>query len=101
MSELDLDCNKCSESQKRLYGCTAPPTSPSTWAFKDGFLDRCPMRYITKETAIFIKYYGFFKQGFLVNAGALGHQPSKMIDAFAIIDDEKYLLSKEQEEKRR
>lgn len=95
MSELDLDCAKCNEGQKVIYGCTAPPVSPSTWPFKDGFIDRCPMKLINRGSALYIKYYGFYKQGFLVNDGAIGHQPSKMVDAFAVIEDEKYLMAKE------
>jgi hypothetical protein len=55
------------------------------------------MKFVTMDSALYIKYYGFFKQGFLVNEGAIGHQPAKMVDAFAVIEDEKYLIAKEKE----
>lgn len=97
---MDLDCKKCSDTQKKLYGCIAPPTAPSTWPFKGEYLNRCPMRFVTHGNVLYIKYYGFFKQGFLVNGGAIGHQPAKMVDAFAIIEDEKYHIAKEKAEEK-
>ena len=58
------------------------------------------MRYVSGIEALYVKYYGFFKQGFLVNEGALGHQPAKMVDAFAVIEDEKYHIAKEKAEEK-
>ena len=58
------------------------------------------MRFVDANNASLIKYYGFFKQGFLVNEGALGHQPAKMVDAFAVIEDEKYHIAKEKAEEK-
>jgi hypothetical protein len=60
-------------------------------------LKRCPIRLITYETLVLIKYYGFYKEGYLVNKGPLGCQPAKMIEAFNLIDSEIAKLKEEKE----
>lgn len=65
--------------------------------FEGEALKRCPIRLITYESLILIKYYGFYKEGYLVNKGTLLMQPAKMIEAFGVIDNEISKLKEERE----
>ena len=94
---LGLDCRNCSDADKINNGCTKEPRDLSRWMFEGEPLKRCPMRLIRHESILLIKYYGFYKEGFLVNKGALGHQPAKMVEAFGVIDSEVEKLKEERE----
>lgn len=98
VSCLGLDCLKCTEADKINNGCTRPPEDPSRWIFENESLKRCPLRLIRHESFLLLKYYSFYKEGYLVNKGALGHQPAKMIEAFSVIDSEIEKIRKERKE---
>lgn len=88
MSSLELDCRKCGEADKKNYGCTGIPAIPTMWEFEGEYLTRCPVRLLKRESLWFIKYYHFYKQGYLANEGSIGHQPAKLLEAFTVIDAE-------------
>lgn len=97
-AELRLDCQKCTPADKNNNGCMSLPADPSRWIFESEPLKRCPARLITSMSLCLLKYYNFFKQGFLINNGSLAHQPAKMIDAFLVIEDEISKLRKQKQD---
>ena len=97
VSELDLDCRKCTEADKINHGCDKAPSDPCKWSFEGVFLERCPMRLVKKESWLMLKYYGFYKQGYLFNEGTIAHQPDVMLKAFNVIEKALYEIEKEKE----
>ncbi len=96
-SVLGLDCRSCRDGDKINNGCTSAPRDPSRWMFEGEPLKRCPIRLITYESLLLLKYYSFYKEGYLVNKGTLLMQPAKMIEAFGVIDNKIAKLKEERE----
>jgi hypothetical protein len=60
-------------------------------------LERCPLKILTRQSLLLLKYYNFYKQGYLFNEGTIAHQPAKMMEAFQVIDMEWCKVGEEKE----
>lgn len=90
LPRFKLDCRTCTIIQKKSRGCEEDAAQPFTLEINGvrEQLNRCPLRLITMNSARIMKYYRFFKQGFLPSTGGIGQQSQKLFDAFEIIDIE-------------
>lgn len=71
------------------------PVNPVWELFEPGNLDPtsrwediryCPLSRITEETALYLKYYGHYKNGYLPAEGGLLDQTARFLRAMEIID---------------
>lgn len=59
----------------------------ASWFVLDGEDIRyCPISRITEETALYIKYYGHYKNGYLPADGGMLDQTARFLRAMEIID---------------
>ena len=84
MSNLGLDCHNCNEHQKKFRGCYGNPVQPYLIDGKPA--DRCVAKMLPIEVKEYIKYYGYYKKGFLPFRGGVSEQPAKLLDIFDILE---------------
>lgn len=87
MSELKFDCKICTGAQKRERGCIEKSNVPVFDLDGEQFFS-CPIKMITDRTSKFLRFFKFYKDGFLPNQGGILEQPKMFLDAIQIIDSE-------------
>lgn len=90
-----MDCQKCSTNKRKSYGCENETKEPFLLIDGEG-IRRCPRKLITKQSAEYIKFYGYYEKGYLPNAGGILEQPAKLMDAITVIEN---MLAEMREEK--
>ena len=89
---LELNCDKCSDSQKQFNGCEQDSIIPDRWEIGKWKFNRCPKKLITYETQAFVRAYNLMQIGVMpYNLGWLG-QSNKFVEAMIIIDGELKML---------
>ena len=91
MPRYRLNCQICTDTQKRYRGCEAEALQPFILEI-DGErekLTRCPLTMITAKTIRIMRYHRFFRDGFLPSIGGIDQQSAKLLEAFEVIDNEK------------
>lgn len=96
-SELGLDCRKCTPEERLDHGFSKPSPVPNRWEFDNEAMDRCPVAQITLLSSLYLKYFSYYRKGFLVNAGTVAHQPAKLMEAFNVIENEVEVMQREKE----
>ncbi len=98
-----LDCRTCTESQKSHRGCEAKAKQPFILTLDNEKYElwNCPVNLITEITINIMKYWMFYRQGFLPAGGGINNQSAKMLQAFEILDNEKEKIRKEDEKYKR
>ena len=86
VQELELDCQKCSEKKKRAWGCEEETKEPFLTIDKEE-IRRCPLKLITVQSMDYIRFYGYYKEGYLPNAGGILEQPAKFLDTVTEIEN--------------
>ena len=83
----NVNCDTCNDQIKEIRGCTKPLTSPKRITVGKEIVefDRCPQKVIKGNIAFFLEAYGFYKSGYLPNAGTWLDQPIKLLQAFNVI----------------
>lgn len=76
-----LSCRDC----KGKVGCEEDAPVP-VYAVDGENIFRCPLKLITEESYIYMRYYRHYKNGFLPVHGGLMDQATKFLKAMAIID---------------
>lgn len=96
--KMNLDCRKCTDAQKKVRGCIKKTSSP---AFNlDGEnLYRCPLKLITRQSLEYVRFYNFYRDGYLPDDGGIMDQPGKFLDAVGIIENSIREMEKEIEKK--
>lgn len=85
---LDLDCNKCSNSQKALYGCEVDSQVKDMWQISGYILQRCPLSQIDFRVNDLFIYYKKYEKGYLPNSGGWLEQSAIFNDVIGIIETE-------------
>lgn len=98
-SELGLDCRKCTPAERIDHGFSAPSPVPNRWEFDGEPLARCPVSQVSYQSAQYLKYFSFYRKGFLANEGTIACQPAKLLDAFTVIENEIETIRKSNEGK--
>ncbi len=85
----NVDCAHCNDQIKEIRGCVKPLASPKIVRVGNETIefDRCPQTVIKGNIAFFIEAYGFYKNGYLPNAGTWLDQPIKLLQAFNVIGE--------------
>ena len=84
---MELDCRRCSDTQKEWRGCTKPSQVPQ-FELDGETIDRCPLKLIERQSAEYIKFYNFMEKGFLPNPGGILSQGAKFLDVITVINME-------------
>jgi len=101
---LSFDCRTCGSTQKELYGCEKDASDPvlTIQCVKCGGKNkdceichgsgtediyRCPLRKV-ETLREFIKFYGFYKKGFLPEEGGVLEQANIFLEACSFLDNE-------------
>jgi len=84
VSSLGLDCHNCNEHQKKFRGCFGKPVQPYLIEGKPA--DRCVAKILPPEIREYIRYYEYFKKGYLPFKGSVSDQPVKLLDIFDILE---------------
>lgn len=92
VSSLGLDCHNCNEHQKKFRGCNDKPVQPYMIDGKPA--DRCVAKLLPPQMKEYIRYYEYYKKGFLPFPGSLSEQPSKLLDIFDILESAEIEASK-------
>ena len=90
---LGLNCNKCSESQKDLYGCKKPSPIGKHWKVGPYEFDRCPLSIVSQEIYQYISAYRRYEKGYLPNSGGWMDQSAKFNDIIDIIERESNIVA--------
>lgn len=98
-SELGLDCRKCTAAERADHGFSRPSPVPNRWEFDGEALDRCPVSLVSFQSALCLKYFTYYRRGFLVNEGTIAAQPAKLLEAFSVIEHEIEAIRKTNEGK--
>jgi hypothetical protein len=88
LSELKLDCRKCSDSDKVEKGCESDSPIPGVWKIGEQELQRCPIKVVTPQNLFYLRAYIHYIKGYFPNHGGWLDQPLKLIEALGIIEDE-------------
>ena len=101
LSELKLDCHKCSDAQKIERGCEENSPIHDVWKLGEWEFSRCPITIATNQSFEYIRAYIYREKGYLPNQGGWLDQPVKFIEAMEIIENElsKIRMEKEKENK--
>ncbi len=86
VAKLNLNCQKCTEEQKKWRGCNGGAKQPY---IIDGIeVEFCPVKLINPMTYKYLEYYHYYKQNLLPFGGTILNQPAKLLDIFRILDKE-------------
>uniref|UniRef100_A0A6H1ZDA6 Uncharacterized protein n=1 Tax=viral metagenome TaxID=1070528 RepID=A0A6H1ZDA6_9ZZZZ len=83
-----MRCEKCSDSQKEIYGCEKDSTYPDKWQVRDLTWQRCPVKLVTIETHLFLEAYSYLQKGILPYNTGYKRNSNKYIEAMRIIETE-------------
>jgi len=88
-----LNCQKCNSQLKKVRGCEGLPEingKTQTIEIKELgiIIDKCPYRYITSQSILYLEAYHYYKNGYLPYPGGWLKQPLKLFEAFRVIDSE-------------
>lgn len=61
---------------------------PDRWQIGNYTFQRCPGSIITRQSVEYLRAYQWRDKAFLPNPGGWMEQPAKLIEAFAVIDQE-------------
>ncbi len=86
--QWDLRCEKCSEGQKRLYGCEENSEIGDYWKIREWSWQRCPVKLITQETNSFLIAYNFLQKGILPYQQGYRRNSNRYVKAMQVIDRE-------------
>ena len=95
---MNLDCQRCTDNLKEARGCIKKLSVPVFNLDGDDYF-RCPLKIITKQTGEYVRFYNFFRDGYLPNAGGIMDQPGKFLDAMSIIESAVGEMEKETEKR--
>ena len=95
--KMNLDCQACTGNLKKARGCTEEAPVPM-FDLDGKEYCRCPLKIITRQSMEYIRFYSFFRDGYLPNAGGIMDQPAKFLDAMSMIES---VLAETQEEMRK
>lgn len=82
-----MDCAHCNEQIQEIRGCKKPLMSPKKIMIgADSFeFDRCPHLLTKGNIGFYLEAYGYYKNGYLPNAGTWMDQPLKLSQAFNVL----------------
>jgi len=83
-----LDCQSCSEEQKKDRGCIEDSPIPNRWEISGMFFNRCPLSIITEQSLEYLEAYKLFRMGILPYQRGWLHQSHKFVEAIKVIDQE-------------
>jgi len=86
VSKLNLDCQKCTEEQKKWRGCNGGAKQP--YIIESEEIDFCPVKLINPMTYRYLEMYHYYKQNMLPFGGTILTQPAKLLDIFKVIEKE-------------
>lgn len=86
--QWDLRCEKCSESQKKYYGCEEDSYEPNKWQIREWSWQRCPIKLITETTNCFLIAYNYLQKGILPYEQGYKRNSNRYVKAMQIIDRE-------------
>lgn len=93
VANLGLSCHDCNETQKKFRGCHGQPVQPYLIDGKP--IDRCIAKYLPPAIKEYIRYYGYYKKGFLPFRGGISEQPVKLLDIIDILEAAEIKMQKE------
>ena len=97
LSSLKFNCRDCNDGQKMYRGCNGD--SKLKYPYGDTVLDVCPVKMLRPETMAYIKFYNWYKKGFLPAPGTVLQQPYKLMKIFDIIEDAEIGVEAERNER--
>lgn len=82
---MNLDCQSCTDSQKEVRGCIKKSSTPVFNLDGEDYF-RCPLKIVTKRSIEYVRFYNFYREGYLPGKGGILDQPGKFIDVMEAID---------------
>ncbi len=83
--KMNLDCQSCTEILQKSRGCEKKAAIPAFNLDGEDFY-RCPLKIITRQSIEYIRFYNFYREGYLPNTGGIMDQPGKFLDAMQIVE---------------
>ncbi len=90
---LELNCKKCSDGQKELYGCEKPSPVGKHWKVGSYEFDRCPVSIVDPVAYQYIRAYRRYEKGYLPDAGGWMDQGAKFNDIVDVIEQESNVIA--------
>ena len=90
---FELDCKKCSDGQKALYGCEKESTVGDWWDVGEFKLNRCPIKIVDCRVYEYIRAYNRYEKGYLPDDGGWKDQSAKFNDAIDIIEKQTAIIA--------
>jgi len=102
ISNLGLNCQKCSKEEKKYRGCTEKGTHPYFFEINGESikLSRCPLKLVHPVMFEHLQWYSYYKKGHLPFNKSIGEHPAKLLEIFDIIDNELQIIEKEKHGRR-
>jgi len=88
VSQWDLDCRKCSDTQKVEHGYCEDSPTPKKWQVKEWTFQRCPLTVVTQQSIDYLNAYPLFKIGVLPNGKGWLNETEKFLQAMRVIEKE-------------
>ena len=76
---FDVDCVRCGGTDQKCKICKGSGIET---------FYRCPVKLVTNDTVMIMKYYNFFKKGHLPVTGGLLNQTAVFLESIEFIDQE-------------
>jgi len=93
LSARGLSCHDCTKELKVFRGCNSKPKQD--FLIDGKVAERCPAKMIIPEMKDYIRYYSYFKKGFLPFRGGVSEQPTKLLQIFDILESAEIEYAKE------
>lgn len=84
VAALGLSCRDCNDAQKKFRGCFGKPVQPYLIDGKPASM--CVAKLLPSEIKDYIRYYGYYRKGYLPFRGGISEQPVKMLEIFEILE---------------
>lgn len=88
ISYWELRCEKCSDGQKKIYGCEENSCIPDYWRIREWVWQRCPVKLITRQTRVFYEAYEYLQKGILPYQVGYKGNTNRYVEAMNILETE-------------
>jgi len=89
---LELNCNKCSDGQKVIYGCEKETLHKDWWEVSGYKFNRCPLKVIDARIYEYFSAYNKFQKVTYSGACDWVSEPAKLHDVFDLIEKERVTI---------
>lgn len=97
LSARGLSCHNCTDQLKIFRGCNSKPKQD--YLIDGKVADRCPAKTLIPEIKNYIRYYSYYKKGYLPFRGGLTEQPVKILQIFDILESAEIEITNEKQNK--